>query len=144
MFFRKHLLPDASNIWLLLFIWVKQNAREENVYYESKDYLQRSLWEENISKRWSDNLLFFLFYFFFLLFVQFLQVFLFNIWLWSKISWVEKLRNNGLNINNKKFCCVTQTGKEMQKSQFYIIIELPQIGIKTTENTTCIAWGRMV
>ena len=92
-------------------------AQDENVYCEWKEYLQRSLWEENISKRWSDKLLFF----FSSSFCSVSSSFSFKIWLRSKISCVEKLRNNRLNINNKKLCCLTQTGRDVQKSQFLVL-----------------------
>ena len=103
--FRKHLFLQNTFYRMVLtfgccFLYGQSKmSQEENVYYESNEYLQRSLWEENISKR-SDK---------------------FNIWFQSKISWVEIVRNNGLNVNNKNLCCVTQTGREVQNSQFLVL-----------------------
>ena len=97
----ERLLPDASNFWLLLFIWSKQKAsRRERLLRMKRVFTEKPLRREYLKK---------------------MICFSFNIWLQSKISWVEKLRNSRLNINNKKLCCLTQTARDVQKSQFLVL-----------------------
>ena len=100
------------------FYVVKAKCLKMRTFIANERSIYREAFEKRISQK--DDLI----NCFFFLFSSFCSVsssFSFNIWLRSKISCVEKLRNNRLNINNKKLCCLTQTGRDVQKSQFLVL-----------------------
>ena len=111
----KQLWPDASKFWLLLFIWAKQNASgRERLLWIKKEYSQRSPWGEND--------LINCFSFIFSSFCSVSSSFLFNIWLRSKISWVEKLRNNGLKCQLKKILLRNTKGYRGAKITVFSVV----------------------
>ena len=112
--------PFTGCVWLLVaaFYMVKAKRLKKRTFIANEKSIYREAFEKRISQK--DDLIN-CFSFFFSSFCSVSSSFSFNIWLRSKISWVEKLRNNRLNINNKKLCCLTQTGRDVQKSQFLVL-----------------------
>ena len=100
------------------FYMVKAKGLKKRTFIANEKSIYREAFEKRMSQK--DDLIN-CFSFFFSSFCSVSSSFSFNIWLRSKISCVEKLRNNRLNINNKKLCCLTQTGRDVQKSQFLVL-----------------------
>ena len=100
------------------FYMVKAKRLKKRTFIANEKSIYREAFEKRISQK--DDLIN-CFSFFFSSFCSVSSSFSFNIWLRSKISWVGKLRNSRLNINNKKLCCLTQTARDVQKSQFLVL-----------------------